>query len=79
MSNIGNGGLPGGGSLSNNFMPPRCEKHDRQLVFYIYDRPGSLPGNGWSCPECTKESVRWQKIEQLLNELMLAVKEAKQL
>ena len=35
--------------------PPQCEKHNRQMVLSVYDRPGSPPGNGWSCPECAKE------------------------
>lgn len=35
--------------------PPYCEKHKEQMALYFYDRPGSVPGNGWSCRSCTEE------------------------
>ena len=36
-------------------MPPRCEKHQEQMVLHFYDRPGSPPGNGWDCRSCVEE------------------------
>jgi hypothetical protein len=35
--------------------PPFCEKHKRNMVLGIYDRPGSPPAHGWFCPACADE------------------------
>jgi hypothetical protein len=38
-----------------NSMPPRCERHDKQMVLSIYARPLSPPGNTWVCLDCVRE------------------------
>ena len=35
--------------------PPYCVEHNCQMILSVYNRPGSPPGNGWSCPECANE------------------------
>lgn len=49
---LGLGGLTG---AVQGQMPPRCFKHDKLMVLGFYDRPGSPPGNGWTCQQCTNE------------------------
>ena len=35
--------------------PPYCVEHNCQMILSVYNRPGSPPGNAWSCPECANE------------------------
>jgi hypothetical protein len=39
-------------SLTN---PPICPKHKEVMLLSFWDRPGSAPGNGWSCASCARE------------------------
>ena len=39
----------------SNYAPPRCSRHNEQMIISFYDRPGSPPGNGWVCQSCIKE------------------------
>lgn len=42
----------------NSFNEPKvpiCPTHSVPMVLSFYDRPGSPPGNGWSCPKCIEE------------------------
>lgn len=60
-------------STRSSFSPPRCEKHNRQMVLAWYDRPGSPPGNGWYCPECAtgrepSDQTLWQLIQCMPHE-----------
>jgi hypothetical protein len=38
-----------------NHAPPRCSKHDEQMILYFYARPGGPDGNNWSCRSCTRQ------------------------
>ena len=40
---------------ATNTMPPRCERHNCQMVLSIYARPLSPPGNAWICLDCVRE------------------------
>jgi hypothetical protein len=43
-------------AISNNApFEPKCNRHNKPMVLCFYDRPGSPPGNGWSCDECAAE------------------------
>ncbi len=42
-------------SNSINYAPPRCDKHDEQMILYFYDRPGGPPGNNWYCRSCVED------------------------
>ena len=64
-----------GTSIENNCMPPKCEKHNRQMVLYFYPRPSSAPGNAWSCPDCTAVRTKHEKIEKLLSLIRDALKD----
>ena len=35
--------------------PPKCHKHDKQMVLSLYDRPGGPQGNGRVCLRCIDE------------------------
>lgn len=39
----------------NIAIPPHCYRHNEDMILAFYDRPGSPPGNGWSCQSCAKE------------------------
>jgi hypothetical protein len=59
-------------SLNNLQNPPVCEKHKEEMILYVYDRPGSPPGNGWSCRACAYErsagpqpATRWGEEAEL--------------
>jgi hypothetical protein len=41
--------------MINNSQPPVCNRHERQMVLCFWYRPGGPMGNGWSCPDCSKE------------------------
>lgn len=43
-----------------NYAPPRCEKHNEQMVLYFYPRPGSAPGNNWMCQSCVEDRASQQ-------------------
>jgi hypothetical protein len=43
--------------MATNSAPPHCNKHNRQMVLYFYDKPLGLPGNRWGCPDCDSKRV----------------------
>jgi hypothetical protein len=49
----------------NLVQPPICTKHNRAMQLVIYDRPGSAPGNGWSCPGCHADAIALEAIGNL--------------
>ena len=48
---------PAPAKQQSNTEPPVCEKHAEKMILCFYDRPGSPPGNGWSCQSCAKERM----------------------
>jgi hypothetical protein len=52
--------------ISTSIQPPVCTKHNEQMVLSFYDRPGSPPGNGWSCQSCYKERSAKEQIAKSL-------------
>lgn len=44
-----------GNTTINQTQPPFCFKHRRYMRLCFWERPGSGPGNGWSCDWCAAE------------------------